>query len=129
MKPPPVHGEDTGDLLVIGWGSTRGVIEEAVDQLRAEGSRVSALHLRFLNPLPPGLKEIMGRFAAVMTVEGNWSDHPDDPIIDADNRRYSALAMLSALALSDRCRHLDLRWAANPELVGGAAMRRKLSQQ
>jgi len=30
----------------------------------------------------------------VMTVEGNWSDRPDDPMIDADNRRYSALAML-----------------------------------
>ncbi|MEI2778146.1 MAG: 2-oxoacid:acceptor oxidoreductase subunit alpha [Tetrasphaera sp.] len=130
LKPPPVHGEDTGDLLVIGWGSTRGVIEEAVDQLRAEGSRVSALHLRFLNPLPPGLKEIMGRFAAVMTVEGNWSDHPDDPIIDADNRRYSALAMLL------RSRYLiDVdTWTE----VGGqplkparvrAAMRRKLSQQ
>ncbi len=94
LKPPPVYGEESGELLVIGWGSTRGAIEEAVDRLRAQGRRVSSLHLRFLNPLPPGLREIMERFDAVMTVEGNWSDPPDDPMIDETNRRFSALAML-----------------------------------
>ena len=94
LKPPPVYGEDSGELLVIGWGSTKGAIEEAVDRLRAQGRRVSSLHLRFLNPLPPGLREIMERFDAVMTVEGNWSDRPDDPIIDESNRRHCALAML-----------------------------------
>ena len=36
----------------------------------------------------------MQRFRQVMTIEGNWSDRPDDAMIDADNRRYSALAML-----------------------------------
>jgi 2-oxoglutarate ferredoxin oxidoreductase subunit alpha len=94
LKAPPVFGAETGDLLVVGWGSTKGTIEEAVERLRAEGRRVSALHLRFLQPLPPGLAEIMARFTKVMTVEANWSDPPDHPIIDATNRRYSALAMM-----------------------------------
>ena len=94
LKTPEVFGDDTGELLVIGWGSTKGAIEEAVTRVRAEGRRVSALHLRFVNPMPSGLKEIMAGFEQVMTVEGNWSDRPEDPIIDADNRRYSALAML-----------------------------------
>ncbi|RMI27415.1 MAG: 2-oxoacid:acceptor oxidoreductase subunit alpha [Calditrichaeota bacterium] len=94
LKPPRVFGDDSGDLLVIGWGSTRGAIEEAVESVRAEGYKVSSLHLRFLQPLPPGLKEIMQRFKKVITVEMNWSDRPDEEIIDETNRRYSALATL-----------------------------------
>ena len=94
LRPPVVHGDDEGDLLVVGWGSTRGAIEEAVDGLRAEGHRVSSLHLSFLQPMQPGLKAILQRFGQVLTIEGNWSDRPEDPMIDADNRRYSALAML-----------------------------------
>ena len=94
LKPPPIFGDPEGDLLVIGWGSTRGAIEEAVERLRAEGLKVSAMHLRFLNPLPPGIKEAMQRFKRVMTVESNWSDLPDDKLIDETNRRYSALAIL-----------------------------------
>jgi 2-oxoglutarate/2-oxoacid ferredoxin oxidoreductase subunit alpha len=94
LLPAPVHGGDTGELLVVGWGSTKGAIEEAVDILRAEGRAVSSLHLRFLQPLPPGIKETMLRFGRVMTIESNWSDSPAEPIIDEDNRRYAALAML-----------------------------------
>jgi len=94
LKPPQIFGGDSGDLLVIGWGSTKGAIEEAVDRLRAEGLRVSSMHLRFLQPLAPGLKDAMARFARVMTIETNWSDRADDEIVDADNRRYSALAMM-----------------------------------
>jgi 2-oxoglutarate ferredoxin oxidoreductase subunit alpha len=91
---PPVVGDPSGDLLLVGWGSTKGAIEEAGGRLRAQGLRVSSLHLRFLQPLPPGLKEIMARFRRVLTIESNWSDRPDDPIIDENNRRYSALALL-----------------------------------
>ncbi len=94
LKTPPVFGDPKGDLLVIGWGSTKGAIEEAVENLRAEGRKVSSLHLTFLQPLPPGIKEIMQKFKKVITIEGNWSDDPKDEIIDEDNRRYSALAML-----------------------------------
>jgi 2-oxoglutarate/2-oxoacid ferredoxin oxidoreductase subunit alpha len=61
LAPPPVNG-DEGDLLVVGWGSTRGAIEEAVERARAEGLSVSSLHLTFLSPLEPGLKEIFARF-------------------------------------------------------------------
>ncbi|MDH4095929.1 MAG: 2-oxoacid:acceptor oxidoreductase subunit alpha [Betaproteobacteria bacterium] len=94
LKTPPVFGGDSGELLVIGWGSTQGAIEEAVAGLRAEGHNVSSLHLRFLQPLPGGLKQVMQRFRRVMTIEGNWSDRPEDALIDEDNRRYSALALL-----------------------------------
>src|SRR5690606_3356152 len=89
-----VYGADSGDLLVVGWGSTKGAIEEAVDRARAEGHEVSALHLRFLSPLEPGLKEIFSRFARVMTVEINYSDDPEDPFITDENRRRGQLSML-----------------------------------
>ncbi len=94
LKTPPVFGGPEGDLLVIGWGSTQGAIEEAVASLREQGRKVSSMHLRFLQPLPGGIKEIMQRFRKVMTIEGNWSDRPEDAIIDESNRRYSALALL-----------------------------------
>jgi 2-oxoglutarate ferredoxin oxidoreductase subunit alpha len=89
-----VFGDPDGDLLVVGWGSTKGAIEEAVAGLRAEGQRVSSLHLRFIQPMPSGIGEILRRFARVITVEASWSDSPDDPLIDEENRRYAALAML-----------------------------------
>jgi 2-oxoglutarate ferredoxin oxidoreductase subunit alpha len=91
---PPVFGDDAGELLVIGWGSTKGAIEEAVERLRAEGRRIGALHLQFIQPMPSGIGEILKRFEKVMTVEANWSDRREDPVIDAENRRYSALALL-----------------------------------
>jgi len=94
LTPPPVFGDPEGDLLIIGWGSTMGVIEEAVERLRAEGHRVSSLHLRFLQPMPPGMKEIMQGFRQVMTVECAWSDRPEDELVDGDNRRYSPLALM-----------------------------------
>jgi 2-oxoglutarate/2-oxoacid ferredoxin oxidoreductase subunit alpha len=94
LRPPPLVGPETGDLLVIGWGSTKGAIEEALETLRGEGYRVSSLHLAFLQPLPPGLKEIMQRFRAAITIEGNWCDRAEDGVIDETNRRYSALALL-----------------------------------
>jgi 2-oxoglutarate ferredoxin oxidoreductase subunit alpha len=94
LKPPAVVGDKTGDLLVVGWGSTKGAIEEAATMMRAEGHKVSSMHLQFIQPLPPGIKEIMQGFGKVMTVEANWSDRPEDKIIDEDNRRYSSLAIL-----------------------------------
>jgi 2-oxoglutarate ferredoxin oxidoreductase subunit alpha len=94
LKPPPVFGEPQGDLLVVGWGSTQGAIEEAVERLRREGHRVSSTHLQFLQPMQPGIKEILQGFRRVMTVENNWADDPRDPLIDESNRRYSALALL-----------------------------------
>ena len=94
LQPPAIFGPAKGDLLVVGWGSTRGAIEEAVAGLQAQGHAVSSLHLQFLQPMAPGIEEALRGFKRVITVEGNWSDNPDDPLIDASNRRYSALAML-----------------------------------
>jgi 2-oxoglutarate ferredoxin oxidoreductase subunit alpha len=94
LKQPEVHGAESGDLLVVGWGSTWGAIEEAVDRARAEGLSVASLQLRFLAPMEPGLKEIFSRFKKVMTVEINYSDDPSDPFITDENRRRGQLSWL-----------------------------------
>jgi len=94
LKPPKVHGDPEGDLLVVGWGSTLGSIEEAVDRARARGTKVSSVHLRFLSPLEPGLGEIFSRFRRVVTVELNYSDPPEAPFIGQENRRRAHLARI-----------------------------------
>jgi 2-oxoglutarate ferredoxin oxidoreductase subunit alpha len=94
LRPPTVHGDEAGDLLVVGWGSTEGAIVEAVDRARDAGLSVSSLHLRFLSPLEPGLKDIFSGFKQVMTVEINYSDDPDDPHITDENRRRGQLSWL-----------------------------------
>jgi len=102
LLPPSVYGDDSGDLLIVGWGSTKGAIEEAVDRARAEGLRVSALHLGVLSPLQPGIRDILSRFAKVCTVELNYSDELGAPYINGENRRYGQLAwLLRAATLVD----------------------------
>lgn len=94
LKTPRVFGDPDGDVLLVAWGSTRGAIEEAVQRLRDDGHRVSSLHLKFLQPMASGIKEILQRFRRVITVEINYSDSLDDDLITPDNQRYANLAWL-----------------------------------
>jgi 2-oxoglutarate ferredoxin oxidoreductase subunit alpha len=94
LKPPKVFGDEQGELLIVGWGSTKGAIEEAVRRVRADGHSVSSLHLRFLQPMASGIKDVLHKFDHVMAVENNWSDDMNDALVDEDNRRYSNLAWL-----------------------------------
>ncbi len=68
---PQIHGDQEGDALLVGWGSTYGPIYEAVERARARGDRVSALHLRHLHPLPRGLETVFDRFRRIIVVEMN----------------------------------------------------------
>jgi 2-oxoglutarate ferredoxin oxidoreductase subunit alpha len=102
LKKPQVYGEESGELLLVGWGSTRGAIEEAVRKARKLGAKVSSVHLRYLSPFEPGLKEIFSRFKKVRTVEINYGDDISVPGICEDSRRYSQLAFcLRAKTLID----------------------------
>jgi 2-oxoglutarate ferredoxin oxidoreductase subunit alpha len=68
---PEVYGSRSGQLLLVGWGSTMGPIREAVDRARAEGHQVAALHLRHLHPFPLGLEDIFDAFEHLRVVEMN----------------------------------------------------------
>jgi 2-oxoglutarate ferredoxin oxidoreductase subunit alpha len=71
LNPIEIHGDQEGDLLVIGWGGTYGAISSAVTNLREEGFSISNIHLRHLNPFPDDLGEIMSRFKKVIVPELN----------------------------------------------------------
>ena len=71
LPTPKVYGPPEGNLLLVGWGSTQGPIREAVDRARAAGDSVSSLHIKYLNPLPPGLENIFAGFNAIRVVEMN----------------------------------------------------------
>ncbi|TNE62355.1 MAG: 2-oxoacid:acceptor oxidoreductase subunit alpha [Alphaproteobacteria bacterium] len=64
-------GEETGTLAVVGWGSTYGPIAEAVKCARADGIRVSHIHIRYLNPFPRNLGDLLKGFAKVLVPEMN----------------------------------------------------------
>jgi 2-oxoglutarate/2-oxoacid ferredoxin oxidoreductase subunit alpha len=64
-------GDDSGKLLVVGWGSTYGAIREAVQRCRDRGLSVSHAHLHYLNPLPRNLGELLKRFDRMLVPELN----------------------------------------------------------
>ena len=71
MPPSRVTGPETGDVLVVGWGSTRGAIEVATERLRAEGIAAAALHIRYVWPLPGDLAPIFARYRHLVVPEMN----------------------------------------------------------
>lgn len=71
LPTPKVYGPPEGNILLVGWGSTQGPLQEAVDRARAAGDSVSALHIKHLNPLPPGLENIFSGFNHILVVEMN----------------------------------------------------------
>jgi 2-oxoglutarate/2-oxoacid ferredoxin oxidoreductase subunit alpha len=66
-----VDGEPQGDLLVVGWGGTYGAIRTAVERQQKKGNSVSHLHLRYLNPLPKNLGDVLGKFKQILVPEIN----------------------------------------------------------
>ena len=71
IPPTKIQGSNEGELLVVGWGSTFGAISQAVSEARKTGLNVSAIHVKFMNPLPADLGTIMRRFRKVLVPEEN----------------------------------------------------------
>lgn len=70
-------GDKQGELLVVGWGGTYGHLYSAVDELRKEGKSVSLCHFNYINPLPKGVKEILGSFRKIVVCELNMGQFAD----------------------------------------------------
>ncbi len=71
ITPAKVFGKENGELLVIGWGGTHGALRSAVETAQDAGMSVSHLHLRYLNPLPANLGEVLVKFHKVLIPELN----------------------------------------------------------
>jgi len=66
-----IEGIQEGEILVLGWGSTYGAIKEAVRNVNQKGYKVSQAHIKYLNPFPKNLKDVLDRFKKVIIPELN----------------------------------------------------------
>ena len=66
-----VYGDNSGDLLVVGWGGTRGHLTSAVEKMREQGKSISHCHLNYLNPLPANLEQLFAGFKRIVVCELN----------------------------------------------------------
>ena len=71
VEEPKIFGDESGDVLVVSWGSTYGTVLTVVEQLRKEGKKVSFYHLRWINPLPNSLRKYIKNFKKVIVPEVN----------------------------------------------------------
>src|SRR5438046_652724 len=65
---PEIYGDQEGNVLLVGWGSTYGPIHEAVNLAREHGEKTGALHLRHVHPLPNRLEKVFEHFTRIVTV-------------------------------------------------------------
>ncbi len=83
-----VEGDDSGDLLVISWGGTYGATHMAVSEMRNQGKKVSLMHLKYINPMPKNVDDIIKKFNKVVVCELNRGQ-----LKDIINAKYSINAM------------------------------------
>jgi 2-oxoglutarate ferredoxin oxidoreductase subunit alpha len=71
IKPQEVRGGESGDLLIVSWGGTYGVMIEAFKEMQKQGKKVSLAHFHNIHPLPKNTEEIFGRFKKIIVPELN----------------------------------------------------------
>jgi 2-oxoglutarate ferredoxin oxidoreductase subunit alpha len=72
-----VIGDESGDLLVVGWGGTKGAMLTSVEEMREEGKSVSLAHFNYIKPLPKNTKEIFSKFKKIVVCELNMGQFAD----------------------------------------------------
>lgn len=71
LPTPEIAGDQSGDVLLVGWGCTYGPIREAMGRLRGAGAKVGHMQMRHIHPLAPGLAAVFARYKHVLVVEIN----------------------------------------------------------
>lgn len=66
-----VDGEEDADLLVVGWGSTYGVLMTAVEEMQAEGKSISLAQFKHIMPMPKNTREVLSKFKKILVCENN----------------------------------------------------------
>ncbi len=72
-----VYGEKSGDLLLVGWGGSRGYLITAVRELQAEGYKVSLANFNYINPFPKNVNEVFRKFKKIIVAELNLGQFAD----------------------------------------------------
>ncbi len=71
IPPLELMGDESGEVLVVGWGGTKGHLVAAVEQLLAEGCSIALAHFNYINPLPRGVEQTLARFKRIVVCEMN----------------------------------------------------------
>jgi 2-oxoglutarate ferredoxin oxidoreductase subunit alpha len=72
-----VFGEKSGDLLVVGWGGSRGYLMTAVRELQSDGKKVSLANFNFINPMPKNVRDVFSKFRKIVVAELNMGQFAD----------------------------------------------------
>ncbi len=92
-----VYGDESGDLLVVGWGGTYGYLMTAVRELQAEGYKVSLVNFNYINPLPANVKKVFGKFRKIVVAELNMGQFADYLRIKCQEFSYAQINKVQGL--------------------------------
>lgn len=103
-----VHGANTGDVLIVGWGGSYGYLITAVRELQAAGHKISLVNFNFINPLPGNVKDIFKRFKKIVVCELNMGQFADYLRIKHQEFTYEQINKVQGLPftikeIKDKC--------------------------
>lgn len=103
-----VYGEDSGDLLVVGWGGSYGYLITAVRELQAEGLKVSLVNFNYINPFPKNVRDVFKRFKKIVVAELNLGQLADYLRIKFQEFSYEQLNKVQGIPftvseIKDKC--------------------------
>ncbi len=92
-----VFGEESGDLLVVGWGGSRGYLMTAVRELQAEGKKASLANFNYINPLPKNVRNVFRKFRKIVVAELNMGQFADYLRIKCQEFNYEQINKIQGL--------------------------------
>jgi 2-oxoglutarate/2-oxoacid ferredoxin oxidoreductase subunit alpha len=92
-----IWGEESGDLLVVGWGGTKGYLMTAVRELQSEGFKVGLAHFNYINPMPKNVNEAFSKFSKIVVAELNMGQFADYLRMKYQDFRYAQINKVQGL--------------------------------
>ncbi len=92
-----VYGEESGELLIVGWGGSYGHLVTAVRELQAEGHKVSLANFNYIKPFPKNVKEVFKKFKKIVVCEINLGQFADYLRMNYQEFRYEQLNKVQGL--------------------------------
>jgi 2-oxoglutarate ferredoxin oxidoreductase subunit alpha len=103
-----VYGEESGDLLVVGWGGSYGHLITSVRELQAEGNKVSLANFNYIKPFPKNVREVFKKFKKIVVCEINMGQFADYLRMNYQEFTYEQLNKVQGLPftvkeIKDKC--------------------------
>jgi 2-oxoglutarate ferredoxin oxidoreductase subunit alpha len=92
-----VYGDDTGDLLVVGWGGSYGHLITAVRELQTEDFKVSLANFNYIKPFPKNVRDVFKRFKKIIVCEINMGQFADYLRMNYQEFTYAQLNKIQGL--------------------------------